>query len=327
MTRVVVTDHVFDNLDLTRTSLLPLGIEVVEAPSTDEATLVELVRDAAAVIVCYAPVTKAVVQAAAAGGCKVIARTGIGLDNVDVEEATRLGIQVTHVPDYCLDEVADHTIALLLAAFRRLAEASRSVAEGAWTAPKGVRRLSGRRLALVGVGAIGERVAGRARAFGFDVVGYDPFRTEWEGSAARPAASVAEAVIEADAISLHAPLTEGTRHLVNDALLDTLRCRPVLVNTSRGALVDLDAVVRALDAGRLGAACLDVTDPEPPPPDHAIRTHSNALVTPHMGFYSIEAQHELQQRAAEEVARALTGEAPRSPVNRPAALAGAGGPV
>lgn len=136
MTRVVVTDHVFDDLDLTRASLLPLGVEVVEAPSTDEATLVELVRDAAAVITCYAPVTGAVLQATAAGGCKVIARTGIGVDNIDVEEATRLGIQVTNVPDYCLDEVADHTVALLLAAARGLTEASRTVTEGSWTAPK-----------------------------------------------------------------------------------------------------------------------------------------------------------------------------------------------
>lgn len=325
MTRVVVTDHVFDDLDLTRTSLLPLGVEVVEAPSTDEATLVELVRDAAAVITCYAPVTGAVVQAAAAGGCKVIARTGIGVDNIDVEEATRLGIQVTNVPDYCLDEVADHTVALLLAAARGLTEASRTVTEGSWTAPKAVHRLSGRRLALIGVGAIGERVAGRARAFGFEVVGYDRFRTEWEGSEAQPVGSIADAVVEADAISLHAPLTEETHHLVDDAFLDTLRRRPVLVNTSRGGLVDLDAVVRALEDGRLAAACLDVTDPEPPPRDHAIRAHPRALVTPHMAYYSLEAQDELQRRAAEEVVRALTGAVPRSPVNAPTALAGAEG--
>lgn len=327
MARVVVIDHVFDDLELTRETLLPLGVEVVEASAADEATLVDVVRDASALMVCYAPIPRAVVRAASEGGCKVIARTGIGVDNVDVEEATRLGIQVTNVPDYCLDEVADHAITLLLAAARGLLEASRTVADGGWTAPTGVHRLSGRRLALVGVGAIGERVAVRARAFGFEIVGYDPFRAAWDGSAARPVASIADAVVEADAISLHAPLTKETHNLVDDAFLDSLQRRPVLVNTSRGGLVDLDAVVRALDDGRLEAACLDVTDPEPPRADHPIRTHPRAIVTPHMAFYSIEAQHELQRRAAEEIARALTGEAARSPVNRPAKLAGAGGGV
>jgi len=321
MARVVVTDHVFDNLELTRTSLFRLGVEVVEAPSTDEATLVEFVRDAAAVITCYAPVTGAVVRAAAAGGCKVIARTGIGVDNVDVKEASRLGIQVTNVPDYCLDEVADHALTLLLGAIRGLAEASRSVAEGGWTAPRAVHRVSGQRLALIGVGAIGERVAGRARPFGFEVVGSDPFRTDWTGSNAQPVASVADAVVDADAISLHAPLTEDTFHLVDDFFLDSLRRRPVLVNTSRGGLVDLDAVVRALDDGRLAAVSLDVTDPEPPPRDHAIRSHPRALITPHMAYYSLEAQDELQRSAAEEVVRALSGSAPRSPVNAPTPVA------
>lgn len=317
MTRVVITDHVFGDLEPTRTSLLPLGAEIVEAPSTDEATLIELVQDATAVITCYASVTGAVVQAAASGGCKVIARTGIGVDNVDVEEATRLGIQVTNVPDYCLDEVADHTFALLLAAIRRLAEASRSVAKGEWTPPIDVHRVSGKRLALLGVGAIGERVASRARPFGFEVVGYDPFRNDWTTSNAQPVASIADAVTNADAISLHTPLTEHTFHLVDDSFLDSLQRHPALVNTSRGGLVDLDAVLHALDDGRLTAASLDVTDPEPPPHNHAIRTHPRALVTPHMAFYSIEAQDELQQRAADEIVRALTGSAPRSPVNQP----------
>ncbi len=325
MPRALVTDHVFDDLTPTRANLLPLGVEVVEAPDTDEETLAELAGDAVALIVCYAPIPKTVIRAAATGGCKIIARTGIGVDNIDIEEATSLGIQVTNVPDYCLDEVADHTIALLLAAFRKVIDAHRVVSEGGWTAPQEVHRLAGRRLAVIGVGAIGERVAARARAFDFDVLGYDPFRSDWAGSAARPVGSMAEAVVEADAISLHAPLTEETHHLVDHEFLGALRRRPVLINTGRGGLVDLDAVVAALDAGVLEAACLDVTDPEPPPADHRIRTHPRALVTPHMAFFSIEAQQELQRRAAEEVERAISGVAPRSPVNTISALAGSRG--
>jgi len=323
MPRVVVTDHVFDDLDLTRSTLRPLGVEVVEAPSPDESTLVDLVQDAVGVIVCYARVTAAVLRAAADGGCRIVARTGIGVDNIDVQEATALGIQVTNVPDYCLDEVADHTVALLLAALRGLGECARTVASGGWTPPKEVHRLAGRRLALVGVGGIGERVAHRARSFGLDVVAYDPFRSDWTGSDARRADSLAGAVEDADAISLHVPLTDETCGLVDDAFIAGLHGRPVLLNTSRGGLVDLDAVVRALDDGKLVAACLDVTDPEPLPADHPIRTHPRALVTPHMGFYSIEAQRELQQRAAEEIVRALSGDPPRSPVNAVTAVVGA----
>ena len=276
-------------------------------------------------MVCYAPLPAAVIRAAADGGCRLISRTGIGVDNIDVEEATRLGIQVTNVPDYCLDEVADHAMTMLLAAIRRLPEALATVADGSWSPPHDVHRLRGRRLALVGVGAIGERVAHRARGFGFEVVGFDPFRADWMTSEADRADTLAGAVEDADAISLHAPLTEETHHLVDERFLGGLRRTPVLVNTSRGGLVDLDAVVRALDSGRLAAACFDVTDPEPPPAGHPIRTHPRALVTPHMGFYSEEAQHELQQRAVEEIVRALTAEAPRSPVNRPLSLAATGG--
>ena len=134
-------------------------------------------------------------------------------------------------------------------------------------------------------------------------------------STSRHADSVEEAVRDADAVSLHVPLTDETRQLVDDAFRACSSREPILVNTYRGGLVDLDAAVRALDDGRLAAACLDVTTPEPLPLDHPIRTHPRAIVTPHMGFYSIEAQDELQRRAANEVLRALTGERPRSPVN------------
>lgn len=325
MKHIVVTDYVFDDLDLTREALLPLGVEVVEAPGTDEATLAELARGAVGVMVCYAPITTAVVRAAAEGGCRIISRTGIGLDNIDVAEATQLGIQVTNVPDYCLDEVADHAMAVLLSAARELWSASAEVASGGWKTPKEIHRLGGRRLALVGVGAIGQRVADRAAPFGFHILGYDPYRSDWTGSGVERVDALDDAVVDADFISLHCPLTENTHHLVDDSFLSRLLRSPVLINTGRGELVDLDAVVRALDDGRLSAACLDVFSPEPPPADHPIRTHPRALVTPHMGFYSLEAQDELQQHAADEVVRALTGIAPRSPVNSPAATVGAVG--
>jgi D-3-phosphoglycerate dehydrogenase len=194
--------------------------------------------------------------------------------------------------------------------------ASLSVRGGEWAVPQeGVHRLRGSRLALVGVGRIGRAVARRAAAFGFEIVAYDPFVEDWAGVEAVQAGTLEEAVVEADAISLHAPLTPESYHLVDEELLGRMLRTPVLVNTSRGGLVDLDAAVRALDRGQLRALAIDVVEDEPLPPDHPLRRHDRAIVTPHMSFYSAEAQEELQRRAVDEVVRALTGSPPRCPVN------------
>lgn len=326
--RVVVTDHPFPSLDIERRALAELDVELELAASTDEETLVRLAGGADALLVCYATLTPAVVAAAGAAGCRVIARYGIGVDNVPVADATRAGIVVTNVPDYCLDEVADHTVALLLAMSRGIVAGAAEVSRGAWlpSLPElRIRRLAGRRLALLGLGRIGRRVAERGRALGLEVVAYDPFLATWDVPGVGRADTLDEAVAEADFISLHVPLTAESRHVIGDSTIGLMRRAPVVVNTSRGGLVDTDAVLRALDDGRLGGVALDVTDPEPLPADHPLRTHPRAIVTPHMAYYSVEAQDELQRRAAEEVARALSGEPPRCPVNPEALQARAGG--
>ena len=313
--RVVVTDHVFADLETERSILEPLGCELTLAPSADEDALVEAVDGAEALLVCFAKVGERVVDAAAASGCRIISRYGIGYDNIDIAAATRHGIVVTYVPDYCLDEVADHTLALLLGLARAVAHADRSVRAGGWAVPHGeVHRLAGRRLAVIGAGGIGRRVIERARAFRLEVVAFDPYVDPWELPAER-AASFEEAVADADAITLHVPLTEENRHLVDRDSIARMRRSPLLVNTSRGPLVDADAAVEALGSGALSGVALDVTEVEPPAADHPLRSHPRALLTPHMAFYSIEAQAELQRRAAEEVARAFNGEPPDRPVN------------
>jgi D-3-phosphoglycerate dehydrogenase / 2-oxoglutarate reductase len=318
---VLVTDHVFGGLDHERAELAAIGYALEQAPATDAATLARLAREAEALLVCFAQVPAEVVDAAADGGCRVIARYGIGVDNVDVATATARGIQVTNVPDYCLDEVADHALALLLAAARGVVRAAADVRAGGWAIRQdGVHRLTGRRLALLGVGRIGRRVAARARAFGFDVVGYDPYVDDWDALGIAAAGSLEEALADADAVSLHMPLTSETYHVIRDDTIALMRRAPIVVNVSRGPLVDLDDATRALDDGRIGVLALDVTEPEPLPDDHPLRTHPRAIVTPHMSFYSAEAQQELQRRAVEEVVRALTGRPPRCPVNEPAAL-------
>ena len=314
--RVLVTDHVFAGLETETSMLESLGASVELAGSTDEATLVALARGAAGLLVCYAKVTEPVVRAAAEGGCRVIARYGIGYDNVDVAAATRAGVRVPNVPDYCLDEVADHTMAMLLAMARGVFFAAVDTREGGWAVPaSGVHRLEGRVLALLGTGRIGRRVASRAGAFGLRVIGFDPYAGTWDLDGVERAETMQQALSSADFVSLHAPMTPENHHLIGPAALAMMRRAPILINTARGGLVDLDAVVEALDAGLLGGAALDVTEVEPLPPDHRLRRHPRALLTPHMAFYSEEAQSELQRRAAEEVVRALRGEPPRCPVN------------
>ena len=310
-----MTDHVFEDLERERSILEPLGCELVLAPRAAEADLIEAVRDADAMLVCYAGVTAPVIEAAAEAGCRVISRYGIGYDNIDVAAATSNGILVTYVPDYCIDEVADHAMALLLALARGVHPAALAVRAGEWAVPHGtVHRLRGARLALIGVGAIGRSVLERARAFGIEVVGFDPYIEDWSLEAER-AETVADAVAEADFVSLHAPLTDDTRHVIGAESIALMRRAPIVINTARGPLLDMDAAAEALAGGRLRGVALDVSEIEPPPADHPLRSHPRAVLTPHMAFYSVEAQAELQRRAAEEVARAVRGEPPGRPVN------------
>ena len=314
--RVVITDNIFKTLAEFESELGPLDLELEVASSSDEATLSRLAATATALIVVYAKITEPVIAAAAKAGCRVISRCGIGFDNIDVDAASRHGVQVTYVPDYCLDEVADHTIALLLAFARGLMPAALSVRDGGWQASGlAVHRLAGRRIALIGVGRIGRRVASRARALDLEVSAYDPFVKQWDEGGVKLVGSLEDAVADADFVSLHAPLTRENHHLIDKSTIALMKRKPVLINTARGGLVDLGAVTAALENGDLSGVALDVFETEPLPADHPLRAHPRALITPHMAYYSIESEAELKRRAAEEVVRAVRGEPPRCPVN------------
>lgn len=318
---VLLTDRPFGDDRVERELLGAAGLELVRAPAADAETLTALAREAVAILACYAPVPAAVVEAAAGAGCRVIARYGIGVDNVDVATATRLGIQVTNVPDYCLDEVADHTLALLLGGARGVVAAAADTAAGGWSVPaEGVHRLRGRRAAVIGLGAIGRRVVERLLPLGLEIVAFDPWAAD-PPAGVTLAATVEEALAEADFVTLHAPLMPENRGLIGARTIALMRRRPWIVNTSRGGLVDLDAVAAALADGMLAGVALDVTDPEPPPAEHPLRADPRAILTPHMAFYSAEALVELQTRAVEEVVRAVRGEPARCPVNEPAGVA------
>lgn len=316
MTRtVLLTDRPFGTDDIERDALAEQGLELARAPATDGATLAAMAEQAEAILVCYAKVGAPVIEAARRAGCRIIARYGIGYDNVDIDAATRAGIVVTYVPDYCLDEVADHTFALLLCAARRVVPAALGVRAGEWKVPSaGVHRLRGQRLALLGIGRIGLKVAERARAFGLEVVAFDPYVSD-APTGITLTDSVGAAVAEADFVSLHAPLTDDTHHLIDEHALAAMQRQPILVNTSRGPLVDLEATTRALDEGRLGYLAVDVTEEEPLGASHPLREHPQAIVTPHMSFYSAEAQDELQRRTVGEVLAVFAGRSPQNPVN------------
>jgi D-3-phosphoglycerate dehydrogenase len=250
--------------------------------------------------------------------CRIVARYGIGVDNVDVEAATRRGIYVTNVPDYCQEEVATHALSLLLSLYREITRYDASVADGEWDRDvvTPIHRLSTQTLGVVGFGAIGRAVADRATAIGFDVVTSDPFVDE--ATAANHGAELVpfEDVLErADAVTIHSPLTDDTRGMVDAAAFERMKPSAVLVNVARGPVVEGDALRGALDAGQIAGAGLDVFPDEPPAEDDPLRDHERVVATPHVAWYSEEANAERRRTAAENVRAVLNGERPENAVN------------
>jgi D-3-phosphoglycerate dehydrogenase / 2-oxoglutarate reductase len=316
MKTVLVTDHVFPNLDPENAVLDGIGT-LREAGSVKDAELLELARDADAVLNCYRPLSTDIIEGMK--NCRIIARYGIGVDTIPLEVATSRGIQVTNVPDYCIEEVADHGLALILALTRGIIRGLDQTRGGGWNVKllRPLHRQRGQTLGLVGFGRIARALAHRATALGYEIIVSDPFLSDEavRTGGARPV-DLDTLFKESDVVSLHAPLTSKTRHMVNAERLATMRIGAVLVNTSRGGLVDYEAVVTALRGGTLGGAGLDVLETEPPAAGSSpIGEVPNLVVTPHLAFYSEQALVELQRKAAEQIRAVLEGRAPDYPVN------------
>ncbi|HKP05950.1 MAG TPA: C-terminal binding protein [Microbacterium sp.] len=316
MSTVLVTDYTWDSLDRESAILADAGATLVVAETGEEAELVRLVDDADAILTCFARVTPEVVRAGR--NLKVIGRYGIGTDNIAVDEATRLGIPVTNVPDYCVAEVAEHTLAVILGLVRSIALYDRNVRNGDWSLAAGapIHRLHGRTLGLVGFGSIARAVASRASALGLRVLAHTRSAPadEVRACGAEPV-SLEELTTRSDIISLHVPHTADTNRMVDAAFLAAMKPGAYLVNTARGGVVDQDALVAALDSGWLGGAGLDVFTPERIVGDHPLLQHPRVIATPHVAFYSEESIAELATRAAENVAAILTGRRPIATVN------------
>jgi D-3-phosphoglycerate dehydrogenase len=251
---------------------------------------------------------------------RVVASCSVGYDHVDYEEAERRGVWVCNVPDYCVEEVADHSLALLLGLLRGIVELDRSVRAGAWdwTAAGDLRRIRGTRLGLIGFGRIGRALAGRASAVGFDVWATDPaVSPEAIAAAGAKAASLDELLESCEAFSLHLPLTPETKGLIGAKELGRMPRGSVLVDTARAELVDLDALLKLLKSGHLAGAALDVLPLEPPTHERPAPAAPRLVVTPHAAWYSVEAEEAVYRRPVLSVRDVLEGREPAGAVNRP----------
>ncbi len=312
---IAITDSVFPSLDPAKTALARIDPEFRMAKSAGTDDILAVAREADAVLVTYAKLPGDLLRQLKR--CKVIGRFGLGVDNIDIRTAAELGITVTYVPDYCMAEVSDHAMALILALGRKVPYSNALVQAGRWEMPAVVplRRLKGQVLGLIGFGNIPRALAPKAKAFGFEVITHDPYIAKDVLAAAGVAGvSFDELLARSDFISVHAPLLPATRGLLNAAAFAKMKNGALIVNTARGPLIDEQALVAALDSGHLGGAALDVVATEPLAKDSPLLHRDNVILTPHTAFYSVEALNELQAKCASDVARVLAGEKPVYPV-------------
>jgi D-3-phosphoglycerate dehydrogenase / 2-oxoglutarate reductase len=315
-TIIAITDSPFPSLDPAKQALAKLDPEYRMAKSPAAEDILAVARDADAVLVTYARLPGELLRELKR--CKAIGRFGLGVDNIDLPAAKALGIAVNYVPDYCLREVSDHAMALLLALARKVTLSNKLVQSGRWEVPPitPLRRLEGQVLGLIGFGNIPRALAPKAKAFGLRVVTHDPYvQPEVLAKAAVEDASFDALLGMSDFISVHAPLSAATRWLVNAAAFAKMKKGALLINTARGPLIDEAALIAALDSGQLGGAALDVVASEPLAKDSPLLGRDNVIITPHTAFYSVEALEELQTKCASDVARVLSGDKAVYPIS------------
>jgi D-3-phosphoglycerate dehydrogenase len=313
---IAVTDSPFPSLDPAKAALASLDPEFRMSKSPSAEDILAVARDADAILVTYAKLPSELLRQLKR--CKVIGRFGLGVDNIDLVAAKELGIAVNYVPDYCLREVSDHAMALLLALARKIAFSNKLVQSGRWEVPPIVplRRLEGRVLGLIGFGSIPRALAPKAQAFGLKVIAHDPYVAKDVLEKAKvEGVGFDDLLARSDFISVHAPLLPATRGLMNSAAFSKMKHGALLINTARGPLIEEGALAMALDSGRLGGAALDVVATEPLAKDSPLLGRDNVILTPHTAFYSVEALEELQTKCASDVRRVLSGEKAVYPIS------------
>lgn len=317
MTKVVVTDYTFPDLSVERSILEPLGVEVVGAQAKTPDLLIPLIADADAVITQFASVNAEVIGAMTKA--RVIVRYGIGVDNVDLQAARERKIPVCNVPDYCIDEVADHTLAFMLATTRQVVPNTLHNRDGKWglaTPLSEMRTLKDQTVGIVGFGRIGREVVDRLKAFKAKVLVHDPVVPVADIAAKGAVAVGLEELLEqSDIISLHCPSTPTTKKILREETLAKVKQGVIIINLARGDLIDTAALVSALKSGRVSAAALDVCDPEPIPLDSPLRSLPNVITASHIASASVKAVAQLRESAARHAANALQGLSLSSVVN------------
>jgi D-3-phosphoglycerate dehydrogenase len=313
--KVVVTDYVFPNLDPETQIVAEAGGELVAAQCKTREDILALVADAHAVLnTYYGPINGEVMDAMP--DCRIIVRYGIGVDTIDIAAATARGILVANVPDYCIDEVSDHAVAMSLSLVRKLPQGDRQVRAGNWklAALKPVRRLSNLTVGIIGLGRIGRAIATKLAVFGPKLVYVDPYAKD--APAGAQSVTLAELYQRSDIIIVQAPATPETKHLLDGKAFAAMARKPIIVNCARGELIETPALIQALQSGQVSGAGLDVIDGAPPlPADSLLCQFDNVILAPHSAWFSEDALFSLQRLAAMEVARVLRGERPKSLLN------------
>ena len=312
--RVVITDCDQGSIEEEKDEFGKIGAELILAQVQEERELIRACREADGLLNQYALLTRRVLENLP--NCKVVSRYGVGVDSVDLKAATDLGIIVANVPDYCMDEVADQTVSMLLGLIRKTAFFDQKVKSGQWDFRIGIPiyRIKGKTMGLVGCGKIGLEVAKRISAFGVRVITFDPYLEKApQGVELKDFDTVLK---ESDFISVHCPLNDSTKHLIGERAFKKMGKKPFLLNTSRGPIVDEKALIQALNEGLISGAGLDVLEKEPPDLLNPLLKMENVILTPHVSFYSVESISELKRRTAKNVSEVLMGRRPNSVVNR-----------
>jgi D-3-phosphoglycerate dehydrogenase len=312
--QVVITDCDHGSIEEEKEEFDRVGAELILVQVREEEDVIRTCEKADGLLTQYAPMTRRVLERLPK--CKVIARYGVGVDSIDLKAATDLGIFVCNVPDYCIDEVADQALAMILSLVRKTAFFDRRVKSDHWDFREGkpIHRMKGKTLGLVGSGKIGLEVARRISAFGVKVIAFDPYLRRIPGG--MTLVDFETLLKESDFISIHCPLNESTRHLIGEKEFERMEKKPLLLNTSRGPVVDEKALVQALEKRQISGAGLDVLEWEPPNPNHPLLAMDNVILSPHVGFYSEESIRELKKRTAKNVSAVLEERWPESVVNR-----------
>ncbi len=313
---IAVADSVFPNLDLAKEALTRVNAgEFQMSEDGSASSILAVAAYADALFVTYSQINAEVI--AGLNNCKVIGRFGIGVDNIDLVAAGEKGITVCYAPVYCLDEVSDHAMALLLACARKIPFANKCASEGRWEMPAVVPigRFRGKTIGLIGLGNIPQKIVGKAQAFGINVIASDPYCPEDVFSRLNvEKVELDDLLGRSDYVSVHAPLTPETENMFNMDAFKKMKNTAYLINTARGPLVEINDLAAALDAGEIAGAGLDVLPEEPPAADNPLLGRDDVVLTPHTGFYSEDALLDLQTTVATDVASVLAGEEPKYPI-------------